>query len=243
MGTRSDEPPKDAVWFAELRDRRAEIAKSTMSAKRAFESARRRIRYRRSRKRIAQALAHYWLSLVDTAESIRAIAEQAIRHGVPVRWFDFGEFSQTRAAKGGIPSFPEPLNAVEQPQPPSLGLTLFASLSAINEECLCVYSAPEPVPSRRHILWGLPYGRRPCVFQLVPNATRRAKVASRCDCASSRFREQRGSLWTSQFLDRCTNVDTHRRFGNTTWQDLQEFALVSKSVHALSAERIEISKS
>lgn len=103
---------------------------------RAFESGRSQLRYRKAKGKITPAVANYWLELIDAAQAIRAIAAQAIRYGVPIRWFDYTAFAKSRSAQGGNAQFLEPLNSVEQPPPPPRKLSYLAQLSAANEQCL-----------------------------------------------------------------------------------------------------------
>lgn len=56
---------------------------------------------------------------IDTAKTIAAIAEGAVRWTIPIRWFDFGLFEQDQTARGGIEGFLEPVCAVELRRPPS----------------------------------------------------------------------------------------------------------------------------
>ena len=103
---------------------------------RAFESGRSQIRYRKAKGKVIPAVANYWLELIDAAQAIRAIAAQAIGHGVPIRWFDYNAFATSRSAQGGNAQFLEPLNSVEQPPPPPRKLSYLAQLSPANEQCL-----------------------------------------------------------------------------------------------------------
>jgi hypothetical protein len=142
----NSERPKDRLGskeFDRLCEVYSDIPKGDKAAMNAFESARQRVQYRRRRQVIPTDLADYWLGLIKTAESIRNIAAQAIRHKVPVRWFDFEAFAMTRVANGGNPGFLEPLNSVEAARPPLLHLSYLAKLSAANEECLAFIAPPE----------------------------------------------------------------------------------------------------
>lgn len=114
-------------------------------AARAFRSARSRIRYRVAKGKVSKTVATFWLGLIDTAERIRLIAMQANSHGVPVRWFDFGEFAKTLQAGGGEKDFLIPLNAVElvSPPPPPIGMSYLVRLTPVNEECLVFLSPGE----------------------------------------------------------------------------------------------------
>lgn len=111
-------------------------------AARAFRSGRSRIRYRVAKRKVSKPVAAFWLGLIDTAERIRRIAVQAMHHGVPVRWFDFGEFAKTLQASGGDAGLLIPLNAVEltSPPPPPIGLSFLVRLTPVNEECLVFLS-------------------------------------------------------------------------------------------------------
>jgi hypothetical protein len=134
-------------WFKELRQAATELIPERSKALVAFESARRAISYRRAKSKIGTVMAQFWLGLIEAAASIRGIADQAIKHRVPVRWFDFGEFERERQSRGGIPGFLVPINAVEQSRPPSIGLSYLARLSVTNEASL-VFFAP---PTLRHL--------------------------------------------------------------------------------------------
>ena len=135
---------EDPDWFADLRNDSDKQNKPPEEAARAFQSGERRIGYRRRRKSIGIALATYWLGLIKTARNVRAIAQSAISHNVRVRWFDFEEFSNTRIAKGGVPNFLVPLNAVEQSRPAKVdvNLTHLAFLTVVNRECLVFFAPP-----------------------------------------------------------------------------------------------------
>jgi len=54
---------------------------------------------------------------IDTAASIRRILESALKHTIPIRWFDFGAFELGAEPSGGINGVLEPLNAVEVDPP------------------------------------------------------------------------------------------------------------------------------
>lgn len=119
--------------------------KTLEQAARTFQNGRSRVRYRKAKCKISKAVATFWLDLIDTAERIRKIAVQAIHHGVPVRWFDFGEFDRTGRATGGVAGTLIPLNAVElgNPPPPQAGLSFLVRLTPVNEECLVFLSPGE----------------------------------------------------------------------------------------------------
>jgi len=64
----------------------------------------------------AKVLNEYNLA-IDTAASIRRILDSALKHTIPIRWFDFGAFEDGSAPIGGIEGVLEPLNAVEVDPP------------------------------------------------------------------------------------------------------------------------------
>ncbi|RYG36834.1 MAG: MBL fold metallo-hydrolase [Burkholderiales bacterium] len=82
------------------------------------------------------------LRAIKTADRIRRIAVQAIRHDVNVRWFDFSEFIKTRQAYGGDPGWLVPLNAVELvvPPPPAVHWQYLTRLTPVNEQSLVFMS-------------------------------------------------------------------------------------------------------
>ncbi|WP_447650420.1 MBL fold metallo-hydrolase [Pseudomonas abietaniphila] len=120
------------------------------AAAKAFRNGRGRIRYRVAKKKISKPVASFWSGMIDTAERIHQIAAQAMRHGVKVRWFDFGEFAKTGHSGGGDRGFLIPLNAVElaTPPPPPVGLSFLVRLTPLNEECL-VFLSPSCKPHWR----------------------------------------------------------------------------------------------
>ena len=130
--------------IARMRERKDEILDATSKAGQAFRSARRRVNYRSQNRKVPPGLTLYWLDLIETAKNIRAIAEQAIKHNVDIRWFDFNQFSGTRIAAGGDKDYLEPLNSVEyEPAPiPKHALSWLSKLSPVNEECLAFFSPP-----------------------------------------------------------------------------------------------------
>jgi hypothetical protein len=136
------EPLDEPGWFSDLRRDVDGLEGIRPKALKALESARRRILYRRAQGKIGAALAQFWFGLIDTAASIRGIADQAIRHRVRVRWFDFDEFERKRCPRGGVPGFLVPINAVEQAPPPTSGISYLAQLSAVNEACLSFFAPP-----------------------------------------------------------------------------------------------------
>jgi hypothetical protein len=135
------EPLDGPSWFGDLRAA-AHRRGSDEAAKKAFKSARRSIHYRMNRhtRPLGAALATYWLSLVETAEAIRGIAEAAIERGLRVRWFDYVAYSKTGVPAGGVPRFLIPINAVEQLEPEQLELSYLARLSPTNEASLAFYA-------------------------------------------------------------------------------------------------------
>jgi len=130
------------VWLKEQAANLELDAVNDAASAKAFSRGRRLIRYRASTQQLDQQWSAFWVSLIDTAERIRKIAVQAIRHNVKVRWFDFGEFAKTLQASGGEPDLLVPLNAVELvvPPPPISGMMYMARLTPVNEECLVLLS-------------------------------------------------------------------------------------------------------
>ncbi|AQT96519.1 MBL fold metallo-hydrolase [Pseudomonas azotoformans] len=115
----------------------------------AFGRGRKLLRQQARKNHMDQNWTAFGLELIDTAERIRKIAVQAIRHSVKVRWFDFGEFAKTKQASGGEPDLLVPLNAVEVvvPPPPTEMMMYMLRLTPVNEECLVFLS---PGPTWRH---------------------------------------------------------------------------------------------
>ena len=72
--------------------------------------------HRKDRPYEAKVLNEYNLA-IDTAASIRRILDSALKHTIPIRWFDFGAFENGSAPSGGIGGVLEPLNAVEVDPP------------------------------------------------------------------------------------------------------------------------------
>ncbi len=103
---------KEPEWMLELRERAREIAEHDSRAEKAFKSGKSRIYYRMRRRRASEALGRYWLSLIETAQNIRKIANQAVRHRIAIRWFDYGGFKDGQPASGGVSAFLIPVNAV-----------------------------------------------------------------------------------------------------------------------------------
>jgi hypothetical protein len=145
-GARADpERRDDKAGLAWLKEQAASLeldaANDAASAK-AFGRGRRLVRYRASKRQLDRRWAAFWVGLIDTAERIRKIAVQAIRHNLKVRWFDFGEFAKTRQASGGEPGLLVPLNAVELVVPPHpiKVMKYMVRLTPVNEECLVFLS-------------------------------------------------------------------------------------------------------
>ncbi|QZA96052.1 MBL fold metallo-hydrolase [Pseudomonas mandelii] len=108
----------------------------------AFQGGRNQIRIREAKGMISRPVATLWFDLINTAQRIRRIACQALDHGVPVRWFDYGEFERAKQASGGDAEILIPLNAVELSEPPKalIGMSYFLRLTPVNEECLVFLS-------------------------------------------------------------------------------------------------------
>ena len=69
--------------------------------------------------------------VIETAETIRNITSAAIRHTIPIRWFDFGLFESGELAGGGIPGLISPINSIEVHRIPGTtvsALIMFLSL-------------------------------------------------------------------------------------------------------------------
>lgn len=131
-------------WLKRQLPEPTELEQNDAVAKRAFDKGRRQVLARSSRQSVDNRLVPLWLDLIKTAERIRKIAMQAIRHNVRVRWFDFGNFSRIGTAAGGEPGLLEPLNSVElrTPSPLVVALSYLSRLSPVNEECLVFLSPP-----------------------------------------------------------------------------------------------------
>lgn len=129
-------------WLKEQASLELNVANDAKLAK-AFNRGRISVRYHVSKMKLDWKWRAFWVSLINTAERIRKIAVQAIRHNVKVRWFDFEEFFNSRHACGGDSVLLVPLNSVELevPRPPIGGLSYVARLTPINEECL-VFMSP-----------------------------------------------------------------------------------------------------
>jgi len=81
---------------------------------------------------------------IDTAVSIRRIVTSAMKHTIPIRWFDFGLFEDNDNASGGIEDVLVPVNAVELKGPPpepvsNIALFYSLTLSRQNVESLIFY--------------------------------------------------------------------------------------------------------
>lgn len=79
--------------------------------------------------------------VLRTARAIQRIAVSALRHRIPVRWFDFGRFEKGSGPSGGIVDLIRPLNAVQIAAPPlrppsSKALFFALTLSRQNVESL-----------------------------------------------------------------------------------------------------------
>jgi hypothetical protein len=89
-----------------------------------------------------------FLEALETAKTIAAIAESAVRWRIPIRWFDFGQFEQRKNAAGGLEGFLEPVSAVELLKPPlrvsDETLFLCLRLSQQNVESLVFHRLETP---------------------------------------------------------------------------------------------------
>jgi hypothetical protein len=83
-----------------------------------------------------------FLNAIEAAERIRKIALQAIRHRVPIRWFDFQVFADGSAASGGWPGRLQPVNACEVKNPPTRWASRleYLRLTKVNRESLVFYA-------------------------------------------------------------------------------------------------------
>ncbi|NKF73009.1 hypothetical protein GO294_00219 [Ralstonia solanacearum] len=138
FGTTRRDGKTGLTWLKE----QAENVELDAAYTKVFANGRRSVRYRAAKMQLNIRWTAFWIGLIDTAERIRKIAVQAIRHDVTVRWFDFGEFSRTHRASGGAPGLLLPLNSVELtvPPPPAVALSYVARLTPVNEECLVFFS-------------------------------------------------------------------------------------------------------
>jgi hypothetical protein len=157
-------------WLRELLPDDQLNEEGDLAAAKEFERGRRLIRQRAIIKKFNAQQRSMWVSAIKTAERIRRIAIQAIRHDVVVRWFDFGEFAKTRLASGGDARLLVPLNSVELafPPPPIATMKYLARLTPVNEECLVFMSVHElPWPKGIDVVFtgdsplgdGVGYGR------------------------------------------------------------------------------------
>ncbi|MBS8274322.1 MBL fold metallo-hydrolase [Thalassospira tepidiphila] len=126
-------------WFAIIQD---EFEKKEKEADKAFTSAYSKIRYRKIKCKIGEIIAKHWIKAIDTAKNIHAIAVQAAKYNVPIRWFDYECYSHTRKPVGGERNFLIPLNSVELSPPMRTSLGYLARLSVVNQECLTFLAPP-----------------------------------------------------------------------------------------------------
>lgn len=121
-------------------------------AKRVFRNGENEVNSQVLDGRISSNVASTCIGLIKTAERIREIALQAIRHNVGVRWFDFGAFRARGYPSGGEPDLLIPLNSVEllSPPAPAIGLSYLARLTPYNRECLVFLSPSYDEPDSCH---------------------------------------------------------------------------------------------
>ncbi|MPQ84130.1 MBL fold metallo-hydrolase [Pseudomonas sp. MAFF 730085] len=138
----SESPDEDNDGLGWLKEWAAAAeVKQGAAAARVFRNAENRIRYRARRGKITYQVASAWIAMIKTADRIRKIALQAIRHNVCVRWFDFSEFKKKGYCAGGEPDLLIPLNAVELRMPPvPTNSAFYLYLTAYNRECLVFLS-------------------------------------------------------------------------------------------------------
>lgn len=131
----------EPVWMTELRGLIEQILRDEPAATRAFDSARRRIRYRQSKGKISLECRNMWISLIDTAERIRRIASSAIEYNIKIRWFSNKLFQDIGYPSGGIDTILIPLNSVEIVTPPVPCIYWSAlCLTLENQESLVFYA-------------------------------------------------------------------------------------------------------
>ncbi len=108
------------MTMGDLLERRAEMEESdpisTSSAYPILSMNSRYFYFRKDRPYEAKVLNEYNLA-IDTAVSIRRILDSALKHTIPIRWFDFGLFENGSDPSGGIPEVLEPVNSVEVQAP------------------------------------------------------------------------------------------------------------------------------
>jgi hypothetical protein len=128
-------------------------AEQTRAANKAFGRARRKVQQQINKGQVYQPWGTLFLHAIKTAERIRDIAVQAMRHNVNVRWFDFQSFIECGLSSGGEPGLLVPLNAVELQEPPPAIATMrfLTRLTPVNEQSLVFLSRVADRPSLRTI--------------------------------------------------------------------------------------------
>lgn len=142
-------------WLKEWADTAEGCSESKHAdAKRVFRNGENEVNSQVRDGRISSNVASTYIGLIKTAERIREIALQAIRHNVGVRWFDFGAFRACGYPSGGEPDLLIPLNSVEllSPPAPAIGLSYLARLTPYNRECLVFLSPGYDEPDSYHRL-------------------------------------------------------------------------------------------
>lgn len=131
----------------------ANDAEQTRAANKAFGRARRKVQQQINKGHVHQPWGTLFLHAIKTAERIRDIAVQAMRHNVNVRWFDFQSFIEYGLSSGGEPGLLVPLNAVELLEPPpAITLMRFLTrLTPVNEQSLVFLSREADSPQLRTI--------------------------------------------------------------------------------------------
>ncbi len=133
--------PEESEQLGRLRELREEIAEASHDMPRRILNAKASVRRIARSRGLNSQWQSYWLTLIDTAARIRKIAEQAIKHDVPIRWFDYSCFATSGGASGGIDPLLTPINAVELIEPPPLTVSFWAFLSVVNQESLVFVSS------------------------------------------------------------------------------------------------------
>jgi hypothetical protein len=133
----------EGKWISELR-KILESDSGNHNASNIFNTARKEISSVKPSSDLHKKLACYWLSLIDTAKTIREIAIKAIENNIRIRWFDYAKFARERKTYGGKPGFLEPMNSFEiTGSHTRREKCTYMELTKINKESL-VFFAPAP---------------------------------------------------------------------------------------------------
>lgn len=135
--------PRESEELESLRERLEDIQTASDGMPRRLLTAKASVRHVVRSRGLHPQWQEYWLTLIDTLARIRKVAEQAVKHHVPIIWFDYTEFAKTRLASGGIHGLLVPMNAVQLTTPPSPAMRFWALLSVVNQESLVFCSRPD----------------------------------------------------------------------------------------------------